>query len=172
VQEYRRVFTAAILSRPPQGRRYSPCLLRCSLDHKVKLAAGTLYHLISAIPVAERDGNEIYPNEIPVWPKKYMWLPGLGLSDYAGPARLRSRFGRELVIRQKAASPIRNALTHLIGLPAIDTRWALSLLAPETQQVLKRIGRLYKNSCWWSKKGPQRLFDNAQASSWNAQTRD
>jgi hypothetical protein len=40
---------------------------------------------------------------------------------------------------------------------------------PETQWSLKRIGRLCKNSCWWSKKGTHRLFDNAQASSWKAQ---
>jgi hypothetical protein len=136
----------------------------CDLTHKVRVAAGTLYNLVCAIPVSERDRQEIYPAEFrhPPWfpdslPEK-MRLPGLGLRDYAGP----SKFG----IRQQAASLVRNVLTLLVGIPAIDTRWALYLLAPETQQVLKRIGRLYKNSCWWSKKGPHRLFDKAEASSW------
>jgi hypothetical protein len=136
----------------------------CDLTHKVRVAAGTLYNLVCAIPVSERDRQEIYPAEFrhPPWfpdslPEK-MRLPGLGLRDYAGP----SKFG----IRQQAASSVQNVLTHLVGIPAIDTRWALYLLAPETQQVLKRIGRLYKNSCWWSKKGPHRLFDKAEASSW------
>jgi hypothetical protein len=59
----------------------------CSLDHKVKVAARTLYHLISAIPVAVRDRNEIYPDEIPVRPEGNTSPPGLGLSDYREPAR-------------------------------------------------------------------------------------
>jgi hypothetical protein len=136
----------------------------CDLTHKVRVAAGTLYNLVCAIPVAERDRQEIYPAEFryppwfPDWLPEKMRLPGLGLRDYAEP----SKFG----IRQQAASPVRNVLTLLVGLPAIDTRWALYLCAPATQQVLKRIGRLYKNSCWWSKKGPHRLFDRAEVSSW------
>jgi hypothetical protein len=146
----------------------------CSLDHKVKVAARTLYHLISAIPVAVRDRNEIYPDEIPVRPEGNTSPPGLGLSDYREPARLLSKFGRyELVGRQKAASPVRDVLkttSELVDLPAIDTRLALylweRLTPPETQQVLKRIGRLYKNSCWWPKREKRSLFDRAEASSW------
>jgi hypothetical protein len=57
-----------------------------------------------------------------------------------------------------------------VDLPAIDTRLALylweRLTPPETQQVLKRIGRLYKNSCWWPKREKRSLFDRAEASSW------
>jgi hypothetical protein len=132
----------------------------CSLDQKVKVAARTLYHLVCAIPVAERDSNEIYPAEIPVRLGENMWLPGLGLNDYAEPARLLSRFGRyELVARPKAASPARNV-------PATAFRAWERLTPPETQQTLKRIGRLYKNSCWWSKKGPHSIFDKADLSSW------
>jgi hypothetical protein len=132
----------------------------CSLDLLVKVAARTLYHLVCAIPVAERDSNEIYPAEIPVRLEENMWLPGLGLNDYAEPARLLSRFGRyELVARQKAASPARNV-------PATAFRAWERLTPPETQQTLKRIGRLHKNSCWWSKKGPHSVFDKADLSSW------
>jgi hypothetical protein len=124
--------------------------------------------------VAERDRNEIYPNEVPQRWQKSMWLPGLGLCDYAEPARLLSKFGKyDPVIRQKAASSVRNVLTitsDLVDLPAIESRLSLYLLGrltpPETQQTLKRIGRFYKNSCWWSKRGPHRLFDKAEASSW------
>jgi hypothetical protein len=121
----------------------------CDLTHKVRVAAGTLYNLVCAVPVSERDRQEIYPAEFrhPLWfpdslPEK-MRLPGLGLRDYAEP----SKFG----IRQQAASSVRNVLSHLTGLPVIHTRWALYLCAPKTQQVLKRIGRLYKNSCWFPK---------------------
>jgi hypothetical protein len=35
----------------------------CGLENKVKLAAGTLYHLIDAVPRAERDSLEIYPGD-------------------------------------------------------------------------------------------------------------
>jgi hypothetical protein len=123
------------------------------------------------VPVAERDRQEIYPSDfrapqIPLWRKEKMRFSGLGLRDYAEPAKFLSKLLGRSESRQKAASPVRNVLTHLVGLPAIDSRWVLYLCAPETQQVLKRIGRLYKNSCWWSKKGPHRLFDRAEASSW------
>jgi hypothetical protein len=40
------------------------------------------------------------------------------------------------------------------------------LQTPEQQSVLKRIGRYYKNSCWWSKKDKSRLFDRAETLSW------
>jgi hypothetical protein len=146
----------------------------CDLTHKVRVAAGTLYNLVCAIPVAERDGNEIYPNEIPVRPEEKTRQPGCGLSDYAGPARLLTKFGRhELVIRQNAGSPVRNILTitsDLVDLPAIERRLALylwgRLTPPEAQQTLKRIGRLYRNSCWLPRLEKHCLFDKAEASSW------
>jgi hypothetical protein len=146
----------------------------CDLDSKVKIAARTLYHLVCAIPVVVRDRNEIYPNEIPVRPEANMWLSGLALNDYAGPARLLTKFGGyELVIRQKAASSVRNVLaitSELVNLPAIEKRLVLylwgRLTPPETQQTLKRIGRHYKNSCWWPNREKPCLFDKAAASSW------
>ena len=102
-----------------------------------------------------------------------MAMTSLKLRDFSEPARLLFRYRRyEVVTRQQAASPVRDILTitsELVDLPAIETRLALylweRLTPPETQQALKRIGRLYKNSCWWSKKGPRRLFDKAWASS-------
>jgi hypothetical protein len=106
-------------------------------------------------------------------------LDGLHLRDYAEPAKLLSKFGRyELVTRQKAASPVRDVLTitsDLVDLPAIERRLALylweRLTPPQTQRILNRSvraegRRLYKNSCWWSKKGPRRLFDKAWGSSY------
>jgi hypothetical protein len=33
----------------------------CNLKSKIRLAAGTLYHLINALPQAERDWQEIFP---------------------------------------------------------------------------------------------------------------
>jgi hypothetical protein len=42
------------------------------------------------------------------------------------------------------------------------------LKTPEQQSTLKRIGRLYKNSCWWSKKEKPRLFDKCEVSSWES----
>jgi hypothetical protein len=91
-----------------------------------------------------------------------MRLLALGLRDYSEPARLLSKFGAcEPVARQKAASPVRDVLTI--------TCWG-RLTPPETQQVLKRIRRLYKYSCWWPKRGKRRLFDNSQLSSWKAQS--
>ncbi len=121
----------------------------CSAETKIKMAAGTLYHLVRAIPLVERDRQEIYPADfryprIPLWREEKMRLPGLGLSDYADPAKLLFKFGRyEPVIRQKAASPVQYVLSI--------TSWG-QLTPPEMQQVLKRIGRLYKNSCWCRKK--------------------
>jgi hypothetical protein len=86
----------------------------CDIGNKVKVAAGTLYQLVRAVPVAERDRNEIYPADfrypqIPLWREEKMRLPGLGLRDYASLGRLLLRSGSyEVVIRQKAASPVRD----------------------------------------------------------------
>jgi hypothetical protein len=151
----------------------------CDLAHKIRAAAGRLYNLVVAIPVVERDRQEIYPADfryprIPLWYEDKMRFPGEGLRDYAESTKLLSKFGRyDPVIRQKAASPVRDILaiaSELVDLPAIERRLALylweRLTPPETQQILKRVGRLYKNSCWWSKKDPRCLFDKAQALSW------
>jgi hypothetical protein len=102
-----------------------------------EIANGTVYQLVSAIPLEERDRLEIYPSDfstalIPLpqrtnWPAERLarWRrqgrllcgvssnallgrDSLGLRDYSGPARLLFRSGRyELVSRQKAASPVR-----------------------------------------------------------------
>jgi hypothetical protein len=104
-------------------------------------------------------------------------LDGLHLRNYSEPARLLTKFGRcELVSRQKGGHvcDVLAVTSPFVDLPAIERRLALylweRLTPPETQQVLKRIGRLYKNSCWWSKKGPRRLFDKAWSSSGMAQS--
>jgi hypothetical protein len=133
----------------------------CGFENKVKSAAETLYHLINAIPVAERDREEVYPDDfryprVPLWRAEKMRWPGLALRDYAEPARLLTKFGSEFAYRQKAASPVR-----VIEGGDYNIRKTL-----EAQLALQRIGRLYKNSCWWSKKEKPRLFDKAEASSW------
>jgi hypothetical protein len=171
------------------------------LDKLVEIAGETLYHLICAIPLLERDGQEIYPADFSVafvplhqqtnWPWRWadecvrageqcgvgVWAaPGydtLGLHDYSEPVRLLFKYGRyELVTRQKAASPVRYVLIavpsnprSMAELTAALWPWE-QLTPPETQRALERIGRLYKNSCWWSKKEKRRLFDKAEASSW------
>src|SRR5262249_46460965 len=110
------------------------------LNLKVNLAAETLYHLIDAIPVAERDRQEIYPGDFlrPVvsepLPEK-MWLPDLGLRDYSEPALLLFKSGRyERVIRQKAASAARSI--------ASDVSYALLLVPTQTQWVEEFVARL------------------------------
>jgi hypothetical protein len=141
----------------------------CSLEKKLKITAVTLYQLINALPRAERDRQEIYPADflyprIPLWREEKMRLPGIGLRDYSEGTRLLTKYGKyEFAYRQKA-SPVRDVLTITFDL--VD--WG-RLTPPERQQVLKRIGRLYKNSCWWPKRGKSCLFDKAQASSWRAQ---
>jgi hypothetical protein len=35
----------------------------CGLESKIKVTAATLFHLVGAIPLVERDSNEIYPND-------------------------------------------------------------------------------------------------------------
>jgi hypothetical protein len=161
----------------------------CGLKNKLKIAAGTLYQLINALPQAERDWQEIFPADfrralIPLpqqtsfgwtrfeeWRREGVLLCGmsaraatgqdsLGLRDYSEGTRLLTKYSKyEFAYRQKA-SPVRDVLTiasDLVDLPATS---------PETQWTLKRIGRLYKNSCWWPKRERRRLFDKAEASSW------
>jgi hypothetical protein len=88
-----------------------------------------------------------------------MRLPGLGLRDYAEPTELLFKSGRyEAVWRQKAASTARYILIAF-ELAAFYL-WLLERLpSPETQRTLKRIGRNYKNSCYWSEKEKRSLFD-------------
>jgi hypothetical protein len=187
------------------------------LSDKVKVAAGTLYHLIDAVPQWERDCEEIYPGDfrkarIPrplrtnwnadklEWWRQLGWgrytaKETFGLKDYSQPVKLNGR----TVPRQKAALPGAKSLLDWLGLPALehprrraqdyglDPRWdiiwrdceiRLSLYAldrlktPDEQQLLLRIGRFYKSSCWYSKKEPRTLFDkcvasSSKAASWN-----
>jgi hypothetical protein len=189
-----------------KGSNISHVCRGCGLKNKLKIAVGTLYQLINAIPHAERDWQEIFPADfryalIPLpqqtsfgwrtfeqWRSDGVLLCGMSaksatgqdslrLRDYSEATRLLTKYSKyEFAYRQKAASPVRDILTitsDLVDLPATESRLSLylwgRLTPPETQQVLKRIGRLYKNSCWWPKREKRRLFDNTQASSWNAQ---
>jgi hypothetical protein len=137
----------------------------CGLENKVKIAAETLYHLINAIPVAERDREEVYPNDfrypwVRLWRTEKMRWPGLALRDYAEPARFLTRFGGGFAYRQKAASPVR-----VIEGGDYNIRQTL-----EEQLALQCIGRLYKSACWWSKKGGRSLFDENRSASWKKGT--
>jgi hypothetical protein len=142
----------------------------CDLESKVRIAAGTLYHLINALPRAERDQQEIYPADfstalIPLplrsnwgWRTLDRWheqgiafgmsaraatgQDSLGLRDYSQPTRLLNKFGTEFAYRQKAASPVR-----VIEGGDYNIRRTL-----EEQLALQRIGRLYKSACWSPKK--------------------
>ena len=54
----------------------------CDLKNKVRLSAASLFHLISAIPQAERDQAGIYPNDfrfprLPLWREEKMLWPGV-----------------------------------------------------------------------------------------------
>jgi hypothetical protein len=97
------------------------------LEGKAAVAAGTLYHLIDAIPVADRDWQEIYPGDLrsaahilrPLqtnwaadlfeWWGELGWLrrhhpkKTFGLKDYSQPVKLNGR----TELRQKAAPPFR-----------------------------------------------------------------
>jgi hypothetical protein len=186
----------------------------CDLKNKVRLWAASLFHLISAIPQAERDRDEIYPADfrtalIPLplqsnwgwrrfeeWHRQGVVLCGIsdksatgqdswGLRDYSEPTRLLNKFVKyEFAYRQKAVAPAQNILVieraadYGLSPDWNDVRrdcerrlslWLLDQLkTPEEQSTLKRIARLYKNSCWWSKKEKRRLFDKCEASSWEA----
>jgi hypothetical protein len=76
----------------------------CDLENKLRVAAGTLFHLISAVPQAERDRNEIYPGEfrgkIPLQPD-FNWRSPVALRDYSEGTRLLNKFGQyEFAYRQ------------------------------------------------------------------------
>jgi len=163
------------------------------LPKLLRYSAGTLFHLIDAIPQVERDRYEIYPADFRTalislrlqsnwdWRTLDRWLEQgivlcgmsartaagidtLGLHDYSEPTRLLTKFKRyEFAYRQKAASSAQY-IPELA--PFYQTYWPLLIHPPQTQRRLERIGRLYKNSCWWSKKDPRCLFDKASASSW------
>jgi hypothetical protein len=100
---------------------------RGNLKNRIKVAAGTLYHLIDAIPQWKRDAEEIYPGDFrktfisqPLrtnwkadkleWWRQLGWGIGgrsepqrFGLKDYSGPARLLFKSGdHQTVYRQKA----------------------------------------------------------------------
>jgi hypothetical protein len=181
----------------------------CDLQSKVKIGSGNLFHLISAIPQAERDRYEIYPADfrtalIPLplqsnwgwrtfdeWCRQGVVLCGIsdksatgqdswGLRDYSEGTKFLTKFGKyEFAYRQKATAPAQNILVieraadyglspdwndvwrdceRRLGLWLLD-----QLKTPEEQSTLKRIARLYKNSCWWSKKERRRLFDKCEA---------
>jgi hypothetical protein len=139
----------------------------CNLGNKLKIASQWLYRLIEAIPVWERNREEIYPHDfrapqVPLWRMEKMRLPGLGLRDYAEITELRLRLGGlERAFRQKAASAVRD-------IPSLSA--GFSRTPNERQGLLQRIGRLYKNSCWFPQLEPPCLFDKCEASSWKAQS--
>jgi len=133
---------------------------------KLKLHSATLYHLIRAVPAWERDREEVYPNDfryprVPLWRMEKMRWPGLGLRDYAEITELRLRLGGfERDFRQRAASPVRYVSSDV---PCV-------LVPTETQRLLQRVGRFYKNSCVFPQLEPPCLFDKCEASSWKAQS--
>jgi hypothetical protein len=164
----------------------------CDLKNKVKVAAGTPFHLISAVPQAERDRYEIYPGDfrtalIPL-PEQSNWdwrtfeeweRQGIvcgnakkqqdwGLRDYSEPTRLLTKFGKyEFAYRQKGGAvwPGYDTAGPAEWSPVYAIRLG-RLKTPDEQRTLKRIGGYYKNSCWWSKKESPRLFDRAESLSW------
>ena len=129
---------------------------------KIKVAAGTLYHLVDAIPEWERDSHGIYPGERIILPLRKQRLPGLGLRVYSERTKLLFKNGRyEFVTRQKAASPV----LRILITPEIAAFYVWLLErppSPETQHLLKGWGRLYKANCYWSEKGQRRLFDKGR----------
>ena len=177
---------------PDRDRNIRHVCWGCDLKSKVGIGSGNLFHLISAIPQAERDRYEIYPGDfrtalIPLplqsnwgwrtfeqWYRQGVVLCGMssesatgqdseGLRDYSEPTRLLNKFGKYEFAYRQAGGPV---------WPGRDSHVALwlfgQLKTPEEQRTLKRIGCLYKNSCWWSKKEKRRLFDKCEASSWEA----
>ena len=140
----------------------------CDLHNKVKVSAGTLFQLISAIPEAERDRLEIYPADfgtalIPLplqsnwgwrtfeeWRREGVVLCGigarsatgqdtLGLPDYSEGTRLLNKFGKYEFAYRQMGGPV---------WPGRDSHVALwlfgQLKTPEQQWTLKRIGRLHE----------------------------
>jgi hypothetical protein len=89
----------------------------CDLTNKVNRAAETLFHLISAIPAAERDRNEIYPGDFckaRITPPPHNWRVPYGLRDYSEPTKLLNKFGEyESAYRQRAASHVRMTRTTM-----------------------------------------------------------
>jgi hypothetical protein len=122
---------------------------------KLKIHSETLYHLICAISVAERDREKIYPDDfryprVPLWREEKAHWPDLGLRDCTEITKLLFKHGGyQREFRQKAASPVRPPSTPLAQ---------ISLVPTETQRLLERAGRLYKNSSWPSKR-ERCLFD-------------
>jgi hypothetical protein len=142
------------------------------LEGKVAVAAGTLYHLIAAIPQWERDGQEIYPGDFrkariprPLrtnWAAdKLEWWRALGwgrytaketfgLKDYSESVRLNGR----AELRQKEASPGAESLLDWLDLPVLekprrraqdcglDPRWDGIWRDCEVRLSLYALGRL------------------------------
>jgi hypothetical protein len=166
----------------------------CGLENKVKLAAGTLYHLIDAVPRAERDSLEIYPGDwrealVPRrlktgwdWRKLEEWVAlgrnmigvgeanTFGIGDYSISKKLLFKSGRyETLTCQKAASPV----PYILATPEFAASYLLllqQLKTPGEQWSLKRTGRFHKNSCWWPERKKPCLFDKCEASSWKSQS--
>jgi hypothetical protein len=86
------------------------------------------------------------------------WRPHFwNIRDYQEwDVRLRLRSGGFIKADRQKGSPVRYPTNIAVSVESVPTT---------TQRLYERIGRLYKNSCWWSKKGKQRLFDKAEASS-------
>jgi hypothetical protein len=143
----------------------------CDLKNKVEIAAETLFHLISAIPQAERDAQEIYPGDFrkaQITPE-HDWRFPYGLRDYSEPTKLLNKFGQyEFAIRQKGDTvwPGCDMVGPAEWSPVYNIRLGL-LKTPDQQRTLKRIGRYYKNSCWYPQiKKQRRLFDRCESLSW------
>jgi hypothetical protein len=140
----------------------------CDLPNKVKIAAGTLYHLISAIPQAERDRNEIYPGDFckaRIAPPPHDWRGPSDLRDYSEPTRLLNKFGKYEFAYRQMGGPVWTGRDSHVAL------WLLQqLTTPEQQRALESAGRLFKDTCYWRKwpstEEKRTLFDKCQGLSW------
>ena len=122
----------------------TPCSLESALQ-AIERAAITFvsFDTIKPRPTGDadvNDGRRIYSHIAPP-------LRGLrprGLRDFAEYATIRFRAGLRRVVRQKAAAAVQLVLiTFWLAARYLSA----PVVAPATQQVLKRIGRLYKSGC-------------------------
>jgi hypothetical protein len=151
---------------------------------KLKIHAGTLYHLIDAIPQAERDAQEIYPGDfrkgrIPAPPhtnwnaRKLEWWRALGwnlvgigekktfdLKDYSQSKELLFKQGRrETVDCQKAVSPVRRILLIERARDyGLDPHWDIVWRDCEIRLSLHLLGTLKTPEEQWLLKRVGRLY--------------
>jgi len=150
--------------RPDKDGNVQHVCWGCDLQDIVGRAAETLFHLISAVPQWERDSQKIYPGHFckaRITPPPWDWRTPYGLRDYSEPTRLLSKFGEYEFAYRQIGGPVWTGRDSHVAL------WVLGQLkTPDEQRTLKRVGRLYLNSCWRPKRDKSCLFDRCQALSW------